>query len=174
MSDVKVWDAPRIGRYEGMQLEEAAYQRVVLASDYAALRAEVERLTQERNDAEGAAIIRTDDWRADDLEQFQQQRDAALAEVERLKSLVGGYQADNQRLFSEGFALTAEVERLRAALGKYAQRYVSVGWQYRFPSPYGDGRVVWRDSCVPVNGSQPSGSREIFARATGQQPEVPK
>ena len=47
MSDVKVWDAPRIGRYEGMQLEEAAYQRVVLASDYEALLAEVERLSQE-------------------------------------------------------------------------------------------------------------------------------
>jgi len=44
MNNVPVWDAPNIGRREGMLVETLIYQRVVLEADYLALRAEVERL----------------------------------------------------------------------------------------------------------------------------------
>jgi len=44
VTDAKVWDAPRIGRQAGMQIETACYQRVVLEADYLALRAENEHL----------------------------------------------------------------------------------------------------------------------------------
>lgn len=51
MSDVKVWDAPRIGRNDGMSVEAKCYQRVVIWADHLA---EVERLTKERDEARAA------------------------------------------------------------------------------------------------------------------------
>lgn len=83
---------------------ENVFTLMVKAEDYDALRAEVAKAGE----------------RIETMRQVLGLRDEQMltlrAEVERLEALVGGYQADNQRLFSEGFALTAEVERLRAAL----------------------------------------------------------
>ena len=42
MSDVKVWDAPRIGRETPMLIERMCYQRVVLEADYAQAMREAE------------------------------------------------------------------------------------------------------------------------------------
>ncbi len=38
MTDVHVWDAPSIGRADGMSVETKCYRRVVLWEDYSALR----------------------------------------------------------------------------------------------------------------------------------------
>lgn len=41
MTDAKVWNAPSIGRVDGMSVESKCYQNVVLWADYQALQARV-------------------------------------------------------------------------------------------------------------------------------------
>lgn len=51
-------------------------------------------------------------------------------------------------------------------------QYEEVGWQYKFPSIWGDG-YVWRDSSVDYNGSRYVEARRIYAQKVCNAPEPP-
>lgn len=73
VSDVKVWDAPSIGRNDGMSVETKCYQHVVIWADYAKALTKVE---DERDEANRVC------------EQWRQWTVAARADNEALRARV--------------------------------------------------------------------------------------
>ena len=73
VSDVKVWDAPSIGRNDGMSVETKCYQHVVIWADYAKALMKVE---DERDEANRVC------------EQWRQWTVAARADNEALRARV--------------------------------------------------------------------------------------
>ena len=78
VSDVKVWDAPSIGRNDGMSVETKCYQHVVIWADYAKALMKVE---DERDEANRVC------------EQWRQWTVATRADYEALRARVAELEA---------------------------------------------------------------------------------
>ena len=79
VSDVKVWDAPSIGRNDGMSVETKCYQHVVIWADYAKALMKVE---DERDEANRVC------------EQWRQWTVATRADYEALRARVAELEGD--------------------------------------------------------------------------------
>jgi len=82
VSDVKVWDAPSIGRNDGMSVETKCYQHVVIWADYAKALMKVE---DERDEANRVC------------EQWRQWTVATRADNEALRARVAELEAAAKR-----------------------------------------------------------------------------